>query len=465
MRDCQVWVVDDDTSIGWVLEKALTRAGYQVTLFDSGEGALAAINQRTGPSPDVMLSDIRMDGMSGFELIERAREVTPTLPVIIMTAYGDLDSAVDAYRHGAFEYLTKPFDIDEMVSLVERAWRQSDARPVVLAPRDIIPRMLGDSAAMQEVFRVIGRLSSSEMTVLIRGESGTGKELVANAIYRNSPRAKQSLVAINTAAIPAELLESELFGHEKGAFTGAHSRHIGRFEQADGATLFLDEIGDMPAGLQTRLLRVLSEGRFYRVGGRQEIAVDVRVIAATNQKLEALVEQGLFRDDLFHRLNVISITTPPLRERREDLPILVDHFMARAATELKSESRQCAPAVLDALRRYHWPGNVRQLENLVKRMMVLSPSSTIQLEDLPAEVIGQPENSENWERLLGVLAADKLKLGEKRLIQTLGSRFEKRLIEVALQHTGGHKQQAAEMLGWGRNTLTRKLHQLDLENL
>lgn len=452
-----VWVVDDDASISWVLEKALTRADFAVKRFDSGEAALDALQDRDSGRPDVMLSDIRMGGMDGFELINHVSQLMPELPVIIMTAFGDLDSAVDAYKHGAFEYLTKPFDINEMVSLVERAWHQASKESDNTSTPAQGNLMLGESAPIQEVFRIIGRLSTSEMNVLIRGESGSGKELVAEAIYRNSPRADQPLVAINTAAIPAELLESELFGHEKGAFTGAHHRHVGRFEQANGGTLFLDEIGDMPAGLQTRLLRVLSEGRFYRVGGRDEVSVNVRVIAATNQDLESMVESGIFRNDLFHRLNVISITTPPLRERLSDIPGLVKHFMSLSAAEAGTEAKQCSAEVMVALQNYRWPGNVRELENLVKRLTALAPSIVIQIEDLPREFIEAPTETEDWQKLLARLAAQKLELGEKKLIHSLGSQFESTLIEVAMAHTQGHKQKAAELLGLGRNTLARKL--------
>ena len=458
-----VWVVDDDASIAWVLEKALTREGYGVESFESAKALLAALERRSDRRPDVVLSDIRMEGMGGFELVDTLHEVAEGLPVIIMTAYGDLDSAVNAYRHGAFEYLTKPFDIREMLSLVERACHQGttggangdgDRRDRV---------MMGESAAIQEVFRIIGRLSSSDMNVLIRGESGTGKELVANAIHRNSPRSDQPMIAINTAAIPSELLESELFGHERGAFTGAHGRHIGRFEQADGGTLFLDEIGDMPAGLQTRLLRVLSEGRFYRVGGRDEIRIDVRVIAATNQDLEALVSTGAFRNDLFHRLNVIAIHTPPLRERRSDIPMLVTHFLRQVALELRLNAKQCSPEVLAIMQTYQWPGNVRELENMVRRLTVLAPSKVIQAADLPGEMLAREAGDEGWVSALSDTALDRLRGGEKRLAQSMGAQFETTLIRAALAHSRGHKQKAAELLGWGRNTLTRKLRLLRLE--
>ncbi|MGB5708777.1 MAG: nitrogen regulation protein NR(I) [Arenicellales bacterium] len=458
-----VWVVDDDASISWVIEKALTRAGCAVERFENAEEALVALKNSTLTKPDVLLSDIRMGGMSGFELLEQFKQQMPDLPVIIMTAFGDLDSAVESYKHGAFEYLTKPFDINEMVSLVERARQQTEVYTEGLEVSQHTNLMLGESAPIQEVFRIIGRLSTSDMNVLIRGESGTGKELVAEAIYQNSPRAERPMIAINTAAIPAELLESELFGHEKGAFTGAHHRHIGRFEQANGGTLFLDEIGDMPAGLQTRLLRVLSEGRFYRVGGRQEVRVDVRVIAATNQDLESLVDAGEFRNDLFHRLNVISINTPPLRQRPGDIPLLINHFMRQSATDNGGERKHCAPEALRALQNYRWPGNVRELENLMKRLSVLAPSNTIQVEDLPREILEQQTESDGWQVLLSSLAAQKLDSGEKKLMQSLGAQFESALIQVAMAHTRGHKQKAAELLGWGRNTLTRKLKQLDLE--
>ncbi len=458
-----VWVVDDDASIAWVLEKALTREGYGVERFGNAQAMLAALERHPDSSPDVVLSDIRMEGMGGFELVDTLHDVARGLPVIIMTAYGDLDSAVNAYRHGAFEYLTKPFDIREMLSLVERACHQGTTAGTGGDDDRGDRVMMGDSAAMQEVFRMIGRMSSSDMNVLIRGESGTGKELVANAIHRNSPRSDQPMIAINTAAIPSELLESELFGHERGAFTGAHGRHIGRFEQADGGTLFLDEIGDMPAGLQTRLLRVLSEGRFYRIGGRDEIRVDVRVIAATNQDLEALVSTGAFRNDLFHRLNVIAIHTPPLRERRSDIPMLVTHFLRQAALELRLNVKQCAPEVLAIMQTYQWPGNVRELENVVRRLTVLAPSKVIQAADLPGEMLVREPGDEGWVSALADTALDRLRGGQQRLAQSMGAQFETALIRAALTHSRGHKRKAAELLGWGRNTLTRKLRRLGIE--
>ncbi len=462
MKGETIWVVDDDTSIAWVLDKALTKEGHHVVRFESGEAALSSLVSKEQPEPAVMLSDIRMSGMTGFELAARVTRSLPDLPVIIMTAFGDLDSAVDAYKHGAFEYLTKPFDIKEMTSLVDRALQKSVGHSDALEVTPANRLMLGESAPMQEVFRIIGRLSASEMNVLIRGESGTGKELVAEAIFRNSPRSSKPLVAINTAAIPSELLESELFGHEKGAFTGAHSRHIGRFEQADGGTLFLDEIGDMPAGLQTRLLRVLSEGRFYRVGGRDEVSVNVRVIAATNQNLEGLVEDGRFRGDLFHRLNVISLQTPPLRDRRGDIPLLINHFLSNLSREPGAEKKHCSPEVLQILQSYSWPGNVRELENLVKRVSVLSPSTMVQVEDLPKELFGEQINVSGWQDALMLTATEQLQSGQQGLMQTLGATFETTLINAAMAETKGHKQKAAILLGWGRNTLTRKLKQLGI---
>lgn len=461
--DRLAWVVDDDASIAWVLEKALAKASFRVQRFKSAEAVLSALADGAKIPPDVLLTDIRMAGMSGIELVDRLSGQAPELPVIIMTAFGDLDSAVEAYRHGAFEYLTKPFDVNEMVALVERAWQQGAEDEARQQADNTGRHMLGESAAIQEVFRIIGRLSNSEMSVLICGESGTGKELVAEAIYQNSPRSSKPLVAINTAAIPSELLEPELFGHEKGAFTGAYNRRVGRFEQADGGTLFLDEIGDMPTGLQTRLLRVLSEGRFYRVGGREEVKVDVRVIAATNQNLEALVSAGGFRNDLFHRLNVITINTPSLRQRKGDIALLINHFLARAASELGIEQKHCSAEVLQTMQHYSWPGNIRELENLVRRLTVLAPSTTIQLSDLPDGVTQNAGESNGWEEALEEYILEVLQQGDATLSNSVGNRFESILVKSALAHTGGHKQKAARLIGWGRNTLTRKLKQLSLD--
>ena len=455
----EIWVVDDDSSMRWVVEKALDKAGYRIRGFEDGESLLKALDTR---QPDLVISDIRMPGIGGFELLEQINQRQEKMPVIIMTAYGDLDSAVDSYKYGAYEYLTKPFDIDVMLEIVSRAL--ADTLPAQ-KPRTstAVPSggIIGESAIMQEVFRVIGRIAGTRMSVLIRGESGTGKELVAQAIHDNSPRRARPLVAINTAAIPAELLESELFGHEKGAFTGAHSQHIGRFEQAHLGTLFLDEIGDMPAALQTRLLRVLSEGRFYRVGGRQEVNVDVRIIAATNQDLDTLVEQGKFRNDLFHRLNVLSLKIPPLRHRGEDILLLASHFLDTSRPSSENSPKTLSVDVTPILQSYNWPGNVRELENLVQQLSILSVGSRIELSDVPDHIrnIDHQLSGESWKTELQAVVSRKLRLGETRVARSLNQEVEAILIEAALKHTGGHKQKAARLLGWGRNTLTRKLGQ------
>ena len=458
-----VWVVDDDASIRWVLEKALSNAGFAATLFDNADDVLKRVRRE---QPDVIITDIRMPGTSGLEMLEVLGSDAPDLPVIVMTAHSDLDSAVSAYQGGAFEYLPKPFDLEEAVALVGRALQKKaleDTGPKV-AKRD--SEIIGEAPAMQTVFRVIGRLSGSQMNVLISGESGTGKELVARAIYRNSPRSAKPFVAINTAAIPAELLESELFGHEKGAFTGAQEQRRGRFEQASGGTLFLDEIGDMPLELQTRLLRVLSDGTFFRVGGHKELTADVRVVAATNQDLGRRVAEGRFREDLFHRLNVIGITLPPLRERREDIPALVEAFLHKAATELEVEPKRLDSSALQVLCEALWPGNVRELENLCRRLTVLAPGATVTTLDLPSDVSTQsvaPESSQNWQRLLQEAAAERFARGQKDVLSELGPDFERVLLRTALGFTGGRKQEAARWIGWGRNTLTRKLKELDVD--
>ena len=458
-----VWVVDDDASIRWVLEKALSNAGFAATLFDNADDVLKRVRRE---QPDVIITDIRMPGTSGLEMLEVLGSDAPDLPVIVMTAHSDLDSAVSAYQGGAFEYLPKPFDLEEAVALVGRALQKKaleDTEPKV-AKRD--SEIIGEAPAMQTVFRVIGRLSGSQMNVLISGESGTGKELVARAIYRNSLRSAKPFVAINTAAIPAELLESELFGHEKGAFTGAQEQRRGRFEQASGGTLFLDEIGDMPLELQTRLLRVLSDGTFFRVGGHQELTADVRVVAATNQDLGRRVAEGRFREDLFHRLNVIGITLPPLRERLEDIPALADVFLHKAATELEVEPKRLDSNALQVLCEATWPGNVRELENLCRRLTVLAPGATITSVDLPADVSTQSmatESSQNWQRLLEEAAAERFARGQKGILSELGPDFERVLLRTALGFTGGRKQEAARWIGWGRNTLTRKLKELDVD--
>ena len=434
-------------------------------IFESAEPALEALRS---DAPDVLITDIRMPGQSGLELLRRIHSTRPQLPIIVMTAHADLDNAVAAYGGGAFEYLPKPFDIDQVVDLVRRAAQSVRRADAVTISDGRTPDLLGKAPAMQQVFRAIGRLSRSAATVLITGESGTGKELVARALHDHSPRAARPFIALNTSAIPSELLESELFGHEKGSFTGADAQRRGRFEQADGGTLFLDEIGDMPTALQTRLLRVLAEGEFYRVGGQTPMRVDVRVIAATHQNLEDRVARGLFREDLFHRLNVIRMTLPPLRARREDVGDLLGHYLRIAATELGVEVKTIAPEARAALEAYAWPGNVRELVNLCRRLTVLAPGSEVRAEDLPAEIAaaaaGAAANPEHWSAMLARWAeGEAQRSGVPPLLDTAAPEFERALIRVALKHTGGHRQDAAKLLGWGRNTLTRKLKELGME--
>ncbi|MFO1422185.1 MAG: nitrogen regulation protein NR(I) [Candidatus Competibacteraceae bacterium] len=463
-RKERIWVIDDDHAIRWVLEKALQRDGMTVTTFESAAGVLDALRQGT---PDAVIADIRMPGMSGLELLARLRERAPELPVIIMTAHSDLDSAVSAYQGGAFEYLPKPFDVDEAVALVRRACLTYRQRTEPAEPVEPLPEIIGEAPAMQEVFRAIGRLSRSNITVLITGESGTGKELVARALHRHSPRAAQPFIAINTAAIPRDLLESELFGHERGAFTGAQATRQGRFEQANGGTLFLDEIGDMPAELQTRLLRVLAEGEFYRVGGHTPIRVDARVIAATHQNLEQRVRDGLFREDLYHRLNVIRIQLPSLNKRREDISLLTRHFLSQAARELGVEPKILRPETESYLGGLDWPGNVRQLENLCRWLTVMASGREIHLENLPSELRERSpataSNGSEWEATLRTWVSQRLARGERNLLETALPSFERVLIRAALEQTGGHRQDAARLLGWGRNTLTRKIKELRME--
>jgi two-component system nitrogen regulation response regulator GlnG len=458
----QVWLVDDDASIRWVLERALRNGGMSTTAFEAAEPVLTAL--RTG-SPDVLITDVRMTGQSGIDLLKRVHASHPELPVIVMTAHSDLGTTVSAYESGAFEYLPKPFDIDHAVDLVRRA-AQAGERPVGEASgRSAALPLLGRASAMQQVFRAIGRLSKTSVTVLITGESGTGKELVARALHEHSPRAQKPFIALNTSAIPAELLESELFGHEKGSFTGADSLRRGRFEQADGGSLFLDEIGDMSLSLQTRLLRVLAEGEFYRVGGQQPIRVDVRVIAATHQNLEERSRTGQFREDLFHRLNVIRIELPPLRARREDIPDLLRHYLQVAAQELGVESKTLEPAAVEKLVAYDWPGNVRELVNFCRRATVLAPGGEIRIADLPAGVNGVADTSAapaDWTSLLTDWAQRHATQGGKPILDVALPEFERTLIRVALAHTQGHRQEAAKLLGWGRNTLTRKLRELGM---
>lgn len=461
-----IWIIDDDRSIRWVLEKALSRADMDVTSFDNANSIMERLDRQT---PDAILADIRMPGISGLELLKSIHEQHPELPVIIMTAHSDLDSAVSAYSGGAFEYLPKPFDVDDAIELVrhavEQKQRSKKSRP---APSSVpATEIIGEAPAMQEVFRAIGRLSRSNVTVLINGETGTGKELVASALHRHSPRADGPFIALNMAAIPRDLLESELFGHERGAFTGANSQRHGRFEQADGGTLFLDEIGDMPSELQTRLLRVLADGEFYRVGGHTPIKVDVRIIAATHQNLETLVTQGRFREDLFHRLNVIRIHIPPLRERRADIPLLLDYFLKRAARELKVDSKTLEKDARDLLTRLDWRGNVRQLENTCRWLTVMSPGQSVRVEDLPPELKKETEISttageEAWDQMLRRWVDLKLAHGDRQILAEAMPHFERIMIETALKHSGGKRQLAAQLLGWGRNTLTRKIKELDL---
>ena len=459
-----VWVVDDDQSVRWVLEKALKQADMQTRSFERAEHLLEAIDH---DAPDVLITDVRMPGMSGIALLERLNSTRPDLPIIVITAHSDLENAVAAYKGGAFEYLPKPFDIDEAIDLVRKAARANGAGHSGASTEPAsIASMIGQAPAMQEVFRSIGRLAGSSMTVLITGESGTGKELVARALHDHSPRADKPFVALNTSAIASELLESELFGHEKGAFTGAESRRIGRFEQANGGTLFLDEIGDMSPALQTRLLRVLAESEFYRVGGQMPIKVDVRVIAATNQDLARAVKESRFREDLYHRLNVIRINTPPLRQRREDIPLLLNHYLREAALELGTTAKSVDPEAMDALQTFSWPGNVRQLVNASRRLTVTAPGSMITAQDIPADLGGSetPQRAaREWTRTLAAWAERQLHDGDTPLLDAALPEFERTLIEIAMSQTNGHRQEAAKLLGWGRNTLTRKMKALRLD--
>ncbi|MGD8173915.1 nitrogen regulation protein NR(I) [Vibrio sp. TRT 21S02] len=461
-----VWVVDDDSSIRWVMEKTLSSADIKCDTFSDAESVLLALERET---PDVLVSDIRMPGIDGIELLSQVHARSPELPVIIMTAHSDLDAAVNAYQQGAFEYLPKPFDVDETLTLVERAiaHNQEQKRSHNELEDDgySAPEIIGEAPAMQEVFRAIGRLSRSSISVLINGESGTGKELVAQALHRHSPRAQKPFIALNMAAIPKDLIESELFGHEKGAFTGANSIRQGRFEQANGGTLFLDEIGDMPLDIQTRLLRVLADGQFYRVGGHSPIQVDVRIVAATHQNLEKLVHKGDFREDLFHRLNVIRIHIPALRERRQDIEKLTLHFLALAAEELGVDIKTLHPSTIESLTQLEWPGNVRQLENTCRWLTVMASGSEVLPADLPPELLQEKPSlnasgDDSWQQQLATWARQSLSKGDSELLSYALPEFERILLEAALEHTKGHKQDAAKVLGWGRNTLTRKLKEL-----
>lgn len=497
-----IWIVDDDESIRWVLEKALARENLATKSFSNARDAMEAL--KTG-APQVLVSDIRMPGETGLELLQAVKAKHPGLPVIIITAFSDLDSAVAAFQGGAFEYLAKPFDIDKAVELIRRALEESLRETSVEQASAETPEILGQAPAMQDVFRAIGRLSQSNVTVLITGESGSGKELVARALHKHSPRASQPFIALNTAAIPKDLLESELFGHERGAFTGAQATRRGRFEQAENGTLFLDEIGDMPFDLQTRLLRVLSDGHFYRVGGHQPLKANVRVIAATHQNLEHRVREGLFREDLYHRLNVIRLRLPSLRERREDIPILTRHFLTQSAKQLGVEVKRMSEGAMQFLTGLELPGNVRQLENLCNWITVMAPGQTVEAKDLPLELTegqayssstlplpssngaayvtsesdggtvsnvvpqaasiptGIPAEHSNWISLLEVEAASLLAAGQPEVMDALGRQFESTLIKMALKHTHGRKNDAAVRLGIGRNTITRKIHELGID--
>lgn len=466
-----VWIIDDDNSIRWVLEKALSRTDIQCESFASADLMLQRLEYE---QPAVVVSDIRMPGTDGMALLSKLQQLSPDLPVIIMTAHSDLDSAVNAFKRGAFEYLPKPFDVNDAVALISRALEHSKNRLAKHqpAPQALNPEIIGEAPAMQEVFRAIGRLARSSISVLINGQSGTGKELVARALHKHSPRAEHPFIALNMAAIPKDLIESELFGHEKGAFTGANTLRKGRFEQADGGTLFLDEIGDMPLDVQTRLLRVLADGQFYRVGGHQAVSVDVRIIAATHQNLEQLAQEGKFREDLFHRLNVIRVHLPALKDRRQDIAKLARHFLVQAATELNVEAKTLSKEAEQFLTQLDWPGNVRQLENTCRWLTVMASGKHIVVADMPPE-LSQPTRvisnapaeafTGDWQSLLAKWVNDRLAAGEDNILAEAAPAFEKVVLEQALRYTHGHKQEAARKLGWGRNTLTRKLKELGVD--
>ena len=461
-----VWIIDDDKSIRWVLEKALQSENIKTECFVDGS---KIIEHLAKGQPAAIISDIRMPGIDGLSLLAQIGELYPELPVIITTAHSDLESAVASYEGGAFDYLPKPFDIDDAVNVTRRALsftreKRSHVEPTA---NNAETEIIGEAPAMQEVFRAIGRLSRSNMTVLINGESGTGKELVAQALHNHSPRNQQPFIALNMAAIPKDLMESELFGHEKGAFTGATTQRNGRFEQSNGGTLFLDEIGDMPADTQTRLLRVLADGQFYRVGGHTPVNVDVRIIAATHQNLEQLVADRGFREDLYHRLNVIRVHIPALRERREDIPKLMSHFFQRVADELKVEAKSLVQETEEYLCRLNWEGNVRQLENTCRWLTVMASGREILIADLPPELrqatTKQAPENEEWRLPLRRWADQQLLHGKQHILDTAVPDFERVMIEAALHHTQGRKRDAAELLGWGRNTLTRKIQELAME--
>ena len=455
-----VWIVDDDSSIRWVLERALSKNNVYCELFDNPTDVLTALSKNT---PSLLISDIRMSGNSGLILLEEVKARVPTLPVIIMTAFSDLDTAVASFQAGAYEYLAKPFDIDSAVNLIIRALRESSpvnhSQPVT--KKNNTPKLIGKSKSMQEVFRAIGRLSQSSTTVLVTGETGTGKELIAKALHDSSPRRNKPFIPLNMSAIPKDLLESELFGHEKGSFTGAHNLRKGRFEQANGGTLFLDEIGDMPLETQTRLLRVLSNKEFFRVGGDKPIKVDVRILAATHQSLESLVASGSFREDLYYRLNVIRIDVPPLRQRKEDIGDLSSAFLKRHADSLMDEPKVLSPEALLALTHYDWPGNVRQLENTCYWIALMAPTQNVNLEDLPVEIINtdQPDkvNNENWRSGLSNWLSEIYQSNSENMLEIIEPELDKVIIDFALEKADGKKQDAAKVLGIGRNTLSKKI--------
>ena len=461
----QVWVLDDDKSIRWVFEKALAKANITFECFSNTN---EAINKFNHEKPQAIISDIRMPGESGIDFLTKVKNKFPEIPIIIMTAYSDLDTAVTAFQKGAFEYIAKPFDISKVVNIIQQALEANNNKNLKGEELGDLPEIIGQAKSMQDVFRAIGRLSQSNAMVLLNGESGSGKELVAKAIHKNSHRKESPFIAINTAAIPNDLLEAELFGFEKGAFTGANAQRKGKFEQADQGTLFLDEIGDMPIDLQTRLLRVLSEGQFYRVGGQDLINVDVRVIAATHQDLETLVKSGQFREDLFHRLNVIRIKVPPLRERVEDIPLLSQYFLNKSANQLNVKLKSLSPEVIEYFKNLYWQGNVRQLENICHWLTVMAPGNVINVSDLPAELNSEPVSSgttsSNWQENLGREVSKILLTGEVNIFKDYTNLFEKELIIQALKYTKGRKVEAAKLLGIGRNTITRKIKELEIKS-
>ena len=461
----QVWVLDDDKSIRWVFEKALAKANITFECFSNTN---EAINKFNHEKPQAIISDIRMPGESGIDFLTKVKNKFPDIPIIIMTAYSDLDTAVTAFQKGAFEYIAKPFDISKVLNIIQQALEANNNKNLKGEELGDLPEIIGQAKSMQDVFRAIGRLSQSNAMVLLNGESGSGKELVAKAIHKNSHRKESPFIAINTAAIPNDLLEAELFGFEKGAFTGANAQRKGKFEQADQGTLFLDEIGDMPIDLQTRLLRVLSEGQFYRVGGQDLINVDVRVIAATHQDLETLVKSGQFREDLFHRLNVIRIKVPPLRERVEDIPLLSQYFLNKSANQLNAKLKSLSPEVIEYFKNLYWQGNVRQLENICHWLTVMAPGNVVNVSDLPAELNSEPvssgSTSSNWQENLGREVSKILLTGEVNIFKDYTNIFEKELIIQALRYTNGRKVEAAKLLGIGRNTITRKIKELDIRS-